>query len=167
MDCVKYLTLEQKLNRGQRRDQFEPGHYHWIDMTDLDPLDALFTLSEVAIALAGFIAIALSYAGVSEVLTWQLSSFLWICITVSTSVYNIRNQSVISASGMDTPRVVSWLLWLTIGIVGALQIMNILAIKAFWPFYVATILVLAIGAISFSIIVMQFLRDRESAGDDS
>ncbi len=161
----------------------------------MNPLDALFTLSEVAIALAGFIAIAsvlrsatgssiagarirvinllsvsfglllvcqfsiaLNIADVSEPITWRISSLLWILITIPTTIYNIRNQSALSDSGMENPRFVSWLLYPSIAVVGILQLVNIAVYGEFWPFFVATILVLAIGGLSFSILVLQFLR---------
>lgn len=170
----------------------------------MNPLDALFTLSEVAIALAGFIAIAsvlrsvsgssiagarirvinllsvsfglllvcqlsiaLNYAEVNGPTTWRISSLLWILITIPTTVYNLRNQAALSASGMDNPRFASWLLYPSIAAVVILQIVNIAILGAFWPFFVATILVLAIGGLSFSILVLQFLRPSTEDSDDA
>ena len=162
----------------------------------MENLETLFNLSEVAITLAGFIAvatalrasnettagatkvrvvnlllssfgilllsqtaIALLHAEVAENLVWQISSFSWMVITVSASVYNIRNQSIMTEAGMELPLILNWIQWLVMLLVSILQVANILLFQEFWPFLVAVIIILLVAAISFTIIVLQFLKE--------
>ncbi len=164
----------------------------------MNNLEALYNLSEVAITLAGFIAIAtalrsrsettagatkvrvvnlllssfgilllsqtaiaLLHANIPEHLVWQISSLLWMVITVSASIYNLKNQTTMTQAGMELPRYLNWLQWLVLLLVLFLQIANLILLKAFWPFLVAIILVLVIAGISFTILVLQFLKEPE------
>ena len=162
----------------------------------MEKLEVLYNLSEVAITLAGFIAIAtalrarnattagatkvrvvnllvasfgilllsqtaiaLLHGGVTESTTWQISSAFWILITISASAYNLRNHTIMVEAGMGLPTAVNWAQWLILSFVLVLQVVNIALLKAFWPFLVAMILILVVAGISFTIIVMQFLKD--------
>ena len=162
----------------------------------MENIDALYNLSEVAISLAGFIAIAtalrarssvtaeatkvrvinllvasfgilllsqsaiaLLHADIPNQLTWQICSAFWIAITISASIYNLRNHSVMSRAGMGLPGILNWGQWLVLLLVLILQLVNIAVLKTFWPFLVAMILILVVAGISFTIIVMQFLKE--------
>ena len=168
----------------------------------MESLDALYNLSEVAITLAGFIAvatalrarsetaasatkvrvvnlllssfvilllsqaaIALIHAGVPKHLVWQMSSTFWIAITVLASAYNLKNQTVLVEAGMELPRHLNLIQWSALLLVLVLQIVNILLLKAFWPFLIAIILILVIAGVSFTIIVLQFLKEPSRSAD--
>jgi len=86
-------------------------------------------------------------------LVWQMSSTFWIAITVLASAYNLKNQTVLVEAGMELPRHLNLIQWSTLLLVLVLQIVNILLLKAFWPFLIAIILILVIAGVSFTIIV--------------
>ena len=162
----------------------------------MEEIEALYNLSEVAITLAGFIAIAtvlrardsatagatrvrvinllvasfgilllsqtaiaLLHANVQEQMTWQISSAFWVLVTISASIYNLRNHTMMVEAGMGLPKLLNWLQWTTLLFVLVLQLFNILMLKTFWPFLVGMISILVVAGISFTIIIMQFLRE--------
>ena len=162
----------------------------------MEKVETLYNLSEIAITLAGFIAIAtvlrardsataqatrvrvinllvasfgilllaqaaiaLLHANVQEHITWQISSAFWILITISASTYNLRNHTMMAAAGMGLPKLLNWLQWSVLLFVLVMQLLNIVVLKSFWPFLVALILILVIAGVSFTIIVMQFLKN--------
>ena len=162
----------------------------------MEEIEALYNLSEVAITLAGFIAIAtvlrardsatagatrvrvinllvasfgilllsqiaiaLLHANVQEQMTWQTSSAFWVLVTISASIYNLRNHTMMVEAGMGLPKLLNWLQWTTLLFVLVLQLFNILMLKTFWPFLVGMISILVVAGISFTIIIMQFLRE--------
>ena len=163
----------------------------------MDQLDALYNLSEVAITLAGFIAIAtvlqardkttiaamrvrvvnlliasfgilllaqctiaILQAGIPQGTAWQISSGLWILVTVSASTYNLRNHNTMREAGMGLPTLLNWSQWSLLAGVAVLQVVNIVTLQAFWPFLVAMIMILVVAGISFTIIVLQSLKER-------
>ena len=164
----------------------------------MDHVDVLYNLSEVAITLAGFIAIAtvlrarnatvagatrvrvinllvasfgilllaqsavaLLHANVAEHTTWQIASALWVAITIAASTYNLRNHSMLVEAGMGLPAVLNMLQWLTLLAVVVLQVANIVLWAAFWPFMVGLIMILVVAGISFTIIVLQFVKESD------
>ena len=135
---------------------FGSGAVHQWNAGDRLRLRLLLTSSIVPLALSLFALLLLS-TDLAPELIWQICSAVSAVLVLGTGIHNLRTFCGIGVVKMNmTPR--SNLIFLASSVVGiaacVLQIVNVIALDVFWPFFAQIVISMLIALLQFARLIL-------------